>query len=1241
MRARISRFVARRTLAAVTLAFLSIALALGWEVFALREALQRVDRTDQVIGDERELLKLNIDMETGIRGFLLTEDETFLQPYKDAVALMAVRFDALNRLIADNPAQENRLTSIRDMYTDWLRVSNPGISGSRRPHEFFVTNSDPHVQLLRKDGMDRIRAAHLAFATVEDELRRQRLDKAHNVKALVDALLLLVSFLGVSALLLAFKQPVTLAGQQDAVSGAFWDADRGTKNKPATHGATAKLMWTTWLRPGAFSIGLPLIAMALSLLINPYNPYPFALFFAAVSTVTWVDGMWWGFLALAISLVSADYFLLAPSGDFALGLRGSIGLVLVGFVQLFISWLIGNQKQAASALRDQASLLDLSHDCIIVRDLEGRIQFWNHGAEETYGFSRDEADGRVSHVLLQTVFPRPLAGIEAELLRNGRWEGELQHIAKDGSRMVVDSRWVLQDARKGTASTVLETNSDITVRSIQDKALRKSEAFLEQTGRLAGFGGWDVDIATKSVIWASETYRILGADPSYLPTLQQGLDLYTQEFRPIISAAMEKASIDGEGWDLEASMTGIDGRQIWARVVGTVEFEDGKPVRLAGALQDITARVAERQALQDANTRTALATESCGIGIWDWDIPSGKFTCDSLIYGIFGLKPECGERLDLSFWAGRVHVDDRAAIEQALQESIQGIRPYDADFRTVWNDGSTHHIKATGKVIRDKNGVALRMVGTNMDITARKVEEAERYRVGAKLRAVVDHAVDGLITIDVRGNVESFNPACERIFRYESSEVVGKNIKILMPEPYHGEHDGYLSHYAATGDARIIGTAGREVSGKRKDGSVFPMDLSVSVFELEDGRHYSGIVRDITARKLEEAERSKVSSKLRAVVDHAVDGLITIDARGNVESFNPACERIFGYEKSDVLGNNIKMLMPEPYHGEHDGYFSHYAATGDARIIGTAGREVIGKRKDGSVFAMDISVSAFELEDGQHYSGIVRDINARKVEEAERERITGELVRYTLALEGSNQELDAFAYAASHDLKAPLRVIHNASTWIEEDLAGHLTAETQENMNLLRSRVRRMDKLLDDLLEYSRIGRETDMSLTEAISGTALMENIQGLLSPPPGFIVDASSSFAGIEVNRMPLQQVLINLVSNAIKHHDKRAGRIEVSVQDAGPMFRFSVKDDGPGIPAEYHEQIFKMFQTLKPRDQVEGSGMGLAMVRKHIDVAGGKLKLESAVGQGSTFSFTWPKQSVNVKNTKQRFSRIGVTS
>jgi signal transduction histidine kinase len=261
----------------------------------------------------------------------------------------------------------------------------------------------------------------------------------------------------------------------------------------------------------------------------------------------------------------------------------------------------------------------------------------------------------------------------------------------------------------------------------------------------------------------------------------------------------------------------------------------------------------------------------------------------------------------------------------------------------------------------------------------------------------------------------------------------------------------------------------------------------------------------------------------------------------------------------------------------------------------------------------DFDAEKTRLEQSQRaYLNILEDIDLEK----------GKVTEAYQQIETVNKELDEFAYIASHDLKAPLRVIDNASMWLEEDLREHLTDETRENMKLLRGRVGRMEKLLDDLLEYSRIGRTADDSFGEIIPGDALMENILALLSPRKEFSVTAGPGFADILVSRMPLQQILMNLIGNAIKHHHKKGGCIGVTVEDSGAYYAFAVKDDGPGIAAEFHEQIFKMFQTLKPRDQVEGSGMGLAIVRKNIEVFGGTLNLESGEGRGSTFRFTWPK-------------------
>ena len=177
----------------------------------------------------------------------------------------------------------------------------------------------------------------------------------------------------------------------------------------------------------------------------------------------------------------------------------------------------------------------------------------------------------------------------------------------------------------------------------------------------------------------------------------------------------------------------------------------------------------------------------------------------------------------------------------------------------------------------------------------------ESAQAEERMRSVVNHVVDGIITIDDRGTVTTFNPAAERIFGYAAAEVIGQNIKMLMPEPYHSQHDGYIANYLRTGQAKIIGI-GREVVGRRKDGSTFPMDLAISVFRLGKGRYFTGIVRDITERKRAEEELREAEERMRSIVDHVIDGIITIDEHGTVESYNPAAERIFGYAAAEVVG---------------------------------------------------------------------------------------------------------------------------------------------------------------------------------------------------------------------------------------------------------------------------------------------------------------------------------------------------
>jgi signal transduction histidine kinase len=206
-------------------------------------------------------------------------------------------------------------------------------------------------------------------------------------------------------------------------------------------------------------------------------------------------------------------------------------------------------------------------------------------------------------------------------------------------------------------------------------------------------------------------------------------------------------------------------------------------------------------------------------------------------------------------------------------------------------------------------------------------------------------------------------------------------------------------------------------------------------------------------------------------------------------------------------------------------------------------------------------------------------------------------------------------------LKAPLRAIANLSEWIEEDLTGQLPEENQHQLSLLRNRVHRMEALINGLLEYSRVGRR-ERQVVEVDIREILAEAID-FLAPPESFTFELPETAPVIQTNRIALSQVFTNLIGNAIKHHDREAGLIQVTAKERDNVVEFTVADDGPGIAPEYHEKVFTIFQTLKSRDELESTGIGLSLVKKIVESEGGAIDLESELGKGATFRFTWPKQ------------------
>ncbi len=474
-----------------------------------------------------------------------------------------------------------------------------------------------------------------------------------------------------------------------------------------------------------------------------------------------------------------------------------------------------------------------------------------------------------------------------------------------------------------------------------------------------------------------------------------------------------------------------------------------------------------------------------------------------------------------------------------------------------------------------------------------------------RLAAILDHTVDGLITINQLGEIETFNKACEQMFGYDASEVLGKNVKMLMPAPYHHEHDGYLNHYHITGEKRVIGQ-GREVEGKRKDGGTFPIDLSVSEVNVGDKVIYSGIVRDLTHVR-------ETEGRLQTIMDNAVDGIITINEHGQVETYNQACEVIFGFTANEVIGQNVKILMPEPYHGEHDEYLGNYHRTGEKKIIGI-GREVEGRRKDGSTFPIDLSVSQVTVQGRILYSGIVREVSERKAAEDK--------------LRSANAELEEFAYRTSHDLRSPLASSLGLLKIVDKNIHDQKPSVALRALTQVQGSLQDLDQRVDDILTLTKAkyGQEESRAVdVAAVVETCLekfghMENFENL---------DIQTSFCGqdlVETKASRFSLILENLISNAIKYQKLEGPQafVRVTTQlDGQGRYVVEVLDNGIGIPEDQREHLFSMFKRFHPQVSF-GSGLGHYMVKKSAEMIGAEIEYD-AQGEGSLFRLVLPGDAI----------------
>ena len=527
------------------------------------------------------------------------------------------------------------------------------------------------------------------------------------------------------------------------------------------------------------------------------------------------------------------------------------------------------------------------------------------------------------------------------------------------------------------------------------------------------------------------------------------------------------------------------------------------------------------------------------------------------------------------------------------------------------HDGVDGWFRTTAAAVGD--GLAL----TFTDITRRKRNEALLRRQSEMMRL----AHDAIIVWHPSGEIESWSRGAADLYGYSEAEALGQVTHDLLatrhPEPLaqveavlrrNGEWRGELRHRTKGGAEVVVASRHQLVRGA--DGEERVLEINRDITEQ---RQATATLNALNAKLEEQAER------LRLALAAGRMGTFDWDLVTNEVTFSDIQHELTGIEQGDNLRASVflERIHPDDLAGVEQAVAEAIASSGDydyefrfCRPDGVerwlAGQG--GVLRDAAGEAVRMLGVNYDITEQKEAAGALRRSN-ELLEERVSERTT--------ELQRSNAELDQFAYVASHDLKAPLRAVSSLATWLAEDAGDVLPDVSKKHLEKMHGRIKRMERLLDDLLAYSRADRQGGTA--EAVDLDTLVGEITDLFVIPPGFSVRVVGDVRTLTTSKVALETVLRNLIGNAIKHHDREDGVVEVAAfQEEG--LRFQVSDDGPGIDRRFHERVFTIFQTLKPRDVVEGSGVGLAIVKKIVERRGGSVRLESAPGEGATFSFTW---------------------